>query len=83
MHGSQTPSIRPPPPVAALLPLPWLPPQGLLAAACLPAASHPLWANNGRRGPCLEAYSLGLRGGVVGGRCLGRRGVLAGERLTL
>lgn len=54
-------------PLHKLSPLPWLPPQGLLAAACLPAASHPLWANNGRRGPSLEACSLGLRGGVASG----------------
>lgn len=68
MQENHTPFICPPPPVVALLPLPWLPPQGLLAAACLPAASHPLWANNGRRGPSLKAYSLGLRWGVgVGG----------------
>lgn len=62
-----------PPPVAAFHPLPWLPPQGLLAAACLPAASHPLWANNGRRGPSLEAYSLGLYRGCCGW-CFGEEG---------
>lgn len=66
-------SMQTPPPVAAFHPLPWLPPQGLLAAACLPAASHPLWANNGRRGPSLEAYSLGLYRGCCGW-CFGEEG---------
>lgn len=54
--------------------------KALLAAACQPAAFHPLWANNGRRGPSLKAYSLGLRGGVGvggawgGGMCLSVKG---------
>ncbi|KAM7378808.1 hypothetical protein PAMP_004405 [Pampus punctatissimus] len=69
--------------VAALLSLSWLPPQGLLAAACLPAASHPLWANNGRRGPSLEACSLGLRGGVGVGGALGGEAQITTDARTL
>lgn len=52
----------------------WFSPQGLLTGVCLPAATRPLWGNNGRRGPSLEAYRPGYRGGRHGGQCFWRRG---------